>query len=120
MPGRWTFAFHGTKAVLESLPPFDQHQGMTLIDEERQPLDAYLRSLALFVAAGEREDMARVPYPMFEAMQEDVVVIAQTGVTAVIDSPLPEGRAFGFGGPRLQSARVTRSRLSAPDAGSGR
>ncbi|MGI9491257.1 MAG: hypothetical protein ACR2QF_02400, partial [Geminicoccaceae bacterium] len=91
-------AFHGKRAVLESLPPFDQSQGMKLIDDEEQPLEAFLSELALFVAVGDRQSSAHLPLAMFEAMQEDVVVIAPPIMSAVIDSPLPETDAAGLMG----------------------
>lgn len=83
-------AFHGKRTVLESLPSFDQDQGMMLIEAEQQPLDAFFRHLSLFVAAGERAEDSLVPHAVFQAMQADVVVIAQTGLSAVIDAPFPE------------------------------
>ena len=82
-------AFHGERAVLESLPAFDQSQGMTLIDDQSQPLDAFLSDLALFVAVGDRQTSAHMPIAMFEAMQEDIVVIAPPAMSAIIDSSLP-------------------------------
>ena len=91
-------AFHGKRAVLESLPPFDQSQGMKLIDEEEQPLEAFLSELALFVAVGDRQSSVHMPLAMFEAMQEDVVVIAPPMMSAIIDSPLPEADTAGLMG----------------------
>ncbi len=83
-------AFHGKRSVLESLPPLDQSQGMKLIDEEEQSLEAFLSSLALFTAVGDRQTSAHMPMAMFEAMQEDVVVIASPMMSAIIDSALPQ------------------------------
>jgi len=83
-------AFHGKRAVLESLPPLDQSQGMKLVDEEEQSLETFLSKLALFVAVGDRQTSAHMPMAMFEAMQEDVVVIASPMMSAIIDSSLPE------------------------------
>ncbi|MGI9452486.1 MAG: hypothetical protein ACR2QH_17875 [Geminicoccaceae bacterium] len=91
-------AFRGKRAVLESLPPFDQSQGMKLVDEEEQPLEAFLSDLALFVAVGDRQSSAHMPLAMFEAMQEDVVVIAPPMMSAIIDSPLPEMDTAGLMG----------------------
>ncbi|MGH1478399.1 MAG: hypothetical protein ACRBM6_06680 [Geminicoccales bacterium] len=82
--------FHGQASVLKSLPPFDQSQGMTLVDAATEPLDDFLQGISLFIAAGDWEVTSSVPFSVFEAMQADVVVIAASGLGAVIDSPLPE------------------------------
>ncbi len=90
--------FHGKRAVLESLPPFDQRQGMELRDQDQQPLDAFLSALSLFVAVGDDRGSAHVPLAMFEAMQADVVVIAPPVISAIIDSPLPVAAPAGLMG----------------------
>ena len=83
-------AFHGERPLLESLPEPDQSQGMTLFEAEQTPLSDFMAGLSLFVAVGDRQATTRMPYALFEAMQEDVVVIAPPAMSAIIDSALPE------------------------------
>lgn len=91
-------AFHGYPSVLKSLPPCHENQGLHLIDAGQTAVQDFLQDLALFVALGAGEEPFGVPFEMFEAMADDVLVVAPSYLPSAIDASMPSADSAELSG----------------------